>query len=453
MRTGLRNLWATIRNARRSPNDFLAFAFVDSEGRHLKQAGIHVDLQAFLSDQSKAIVELPRDHGKSVQMCGRVVWELGTRPGLRVKIVCATEEIARQRSRFLRDAIAKNPGVRIVFPDLLPAAPWTADAFTVARPADTIGPSVAAFGIAAGSTGARADLLICDDIVDVHSLFSKAARDKARDLFHNNLMNLLEPGGRFWGFCTPWHPDDLNSHLKRSPAYAHFRRAVGVDLEPVWPEKWPSAALAARRAEIGDPSFARGYRLVVIDENEVAIKSDWIQFWNGDIPRGEFDRLILSVDPAVTAKAGADASALVVLGKLGSEIRVLAANAQRVTTSQLMAILDEFDRVWQPDVILFESNAAFEGIKDLFVRNTNFGTRIKSHKQHKQKAQRVAVFGVSVQNGTVKLKGHPDGVDRSQQDLFDEMSAFPFAEHDDLLDATASGVGYLLGKREPRLWI
>ena len=296
-------------------------------------------------------------------------------------------------------------------------------------------------------------MLICDDIVDVQSLFSKAARDKARDLFNNNLMNLLEPGGRFWGFCTPWHADDLNSHLKRSPAYAHFRRAVGSNLEPVWPEKWPSAALAVRRAEIGDPSFARSYRLVAIDENEVAIKSAWIQFWNGDIPRGDFDRLILSVDPAVSAKPGADASALVVLGKLGSEIRVLAANAQRVTTSQLMAILDEFDRVWQPDVILFESNAAFEGIKDLFVRNTDFGARIQSHKQHKQKAFRVTGFGVSVQNGTVKLKGRANGVDGSQQDLFDEITAFPFAEHDDLLDATASGVEHLLGKREQRLWI
>ena len=140
-----------ILQARRSPSDFLAFALTDSEGRRLKQAPVHVELQAFLSAHSKALIELPRDHGKTMQMCGRAIWELGTHPGLRVKIVCANEEIAGQRSRYLRDTIIKNAGVRVVFPELRPDSPWTAEAFTVTRPADTVGPSVAAFGIGAGS--------------------------------------------------------------------------------------------------------------------------------------------------------------------------------------------------------------------------------------------------------------------------------------------------------------
>src|SRR5947209_3751566 len=117
--------------------------------------------------------------------------------------------------------------------------PWAAASFPVGRGADTIGPSVAAFGVGAGSTGTRADLLVCDDVVDVRAMHSRAERDRVADYFTNNLMNLLEPDGRFWGLCTPWHADDLNARLKRNPAYAVFRRAVGPDLEPVWPEKWP----------------------------------------------------------------------------------------------------------------------------------------------------------------------------------------------------------------------
>ena len=39
-----------------------------------------------------------------------------------------------------------------------------------------------------------------------------------------------------------------------------------------------------------------------------------------------------------------------------------------------------------------------------------------------------------------------------QQELFDEMMVFPFGEHDDLLDAVATGTAYLLNHPEPRIW-
>ncbi len=184
-------------------NEFIRSCFTDSRGEPVVQAAVHVDLQAFLSKHTKALVELPRDHGKSFQVCCRILWELGREPGLRVKIVCATTAVAAQRSRFLRDSIVLNPKVRKAFPELRAGKPWAADAFTVRRTAQTIGPSVAAFGVGAGSTGTRADLLVCDDIVDVRAMHSRAERDRVADYFTNNLMNLLEPDGRFWGLCTP----------------------------------------------------------------------------------------------------------------------------------------------------------------------------------------------------------------------------------------------------------
>ena len=266
------------------------------------------------------------------------------------------------------------------------------------------------------------------------------------------MLNLLEPDGRFWGFSTPWHEDDLNSHLKRNGVFAHFRRSVGPDLEPVWPEKWPTESLALRRAEIGDAEFSRAFRLVSISEGEVLIPPRWIQFWSGDAERSAFDQLVLSVDPAVSAKARADASALVVLGRIGNEIRVLAAVARRVTAPDLVECIDVLEREWQPDVIVFETNAAFEGIKDLLLRHARFGSRIVGLKQSKSKPSRIGAFSVAVQNGTVKLKGEGGRVAPGQQELFDEMTSFPLGAHDDLLDALATGTAHLLGRREQRLW-
>ena len=117
--------------ARVDPSTFIQFALHDSHGRPLVQAAVHRELQQFLTTHPRALVELPRDHGKTIQVCGRVLWELGTRPGLRVKLVCATDALAADRSRYLREQIATNPLVGIVFPHLLPGRPWMAEAFTV----------------------------------------------------------------------------------------------------------------------------------------------------------------------------------------------------------------------------------------------------------------------------------------------------------------------------------
>ena len=443
-----------LSRAATDPDLFLSTCLTDPQGRLLDQAPVHRELQTFLSAHPKAVIELPRDHGKSVQVCGRVLWELGRDPSLRVKLVCATDALAAERTRFLRDAIAGDL-VRQVFPNLRPGQPWAADAFTIQRPASVIGPSVAAFGLGSGSTGARADLLVCDDVVDVRSLASKAERDRAGEFFHNNLLNLLEPGGRCWVLCTPWHADDLNSRLKGNPAFAHFRRAVGPGLEPVWAAKWPADRLAERRAEIGSTAFARGYHLTVLDEQSVTVPAAWVQFWCDAVPRETYERVVLAVDPAVSTASGADASALVTLGKLPgvNEVRVLEAFARRVSAPGLVQLIADADERWRPDTILFESNAAFAGLRDLLRRHATFGPRVTGEAATRGKAGRVAALGVTVESGTVRLKGTPGGaVDAGQRALFEELTTFPFAAHDDLVDALAAGAAELLGKPEQRIW-
>jgi predicted phage terminase large subunit-like protein len=432
---------------------FIESCFTDAQGVPVKQAAVHSELQRFLSAHSKALVELPRDHGKSFQVCCRVLWELARNPGLRVKIVCATDAVAAERSRFLRDTITQNALVRHAFPNLRGVNPRAASAFTIERTARTIGPSVAAFGVGAGSTGTRADLLICDDIVDVRAIHSKAERERAADYFTNNLMNLLEPDGRFWGLCTPWHSDDLNARLKKNGAYQVFRRNVGLDFEPVWPEKWPAERLRARQAEIGSASFARGYRLVPIADEETPIRAAWVRLWSGD---PALDTILLSVDPAVSTSAKADRSALVVLGRTAAvgapEVRVMACAARRVDAPDLMHLIDEFDRAWNPAIILFETNAAFLGIKDLLARHARFGPKLKSVTQSADKGARIAAFSVAVENGCFRLMGDRGAVDVGQSELFEEMTTFPFGEHDDLIDAAATGTAFLLDRRDPRIW-
>jgi predicted phage terminase large subunit-like protein len=440
--------------ARIDPNVFIQLCFSDPSGQPIRQGKVHRELQAFLSAHRQALIELPRDHGKTTQVCARVLWELGRQPALRIKIVCASEALAAERGRFLRDAVANNMWLKVVFPHLKPSQPWSAVRFSVCRPADVIGPSVTAIGVGAASTGARADLLVCDDIVNVRSLRSAAERERVSQFFTNNLMNLLEPDGRFWGLFTPWHRRDLNESLKRNAAYAHFRRPVGDNCEPVWPERWPRRRLEERRQSIGPVSFARGYRLLPVAEEEAPIRPEWVQFWTSD-PDAAPTRTVLAVDPAVSTNKRADRSALVTLALgPGNQVRCLEAIAQRVSMSDLVHLINEADRRWRPEVILFESNGAFGGLREMLVRNEGFGPKVKEVKQSSHKGARVDAFSTYVRNGSFQLKGR-DGltVDPSQQELFDEMISFPSGEHDDLVDAAAMGAAELVNEREPKVHV
>src|SRR5205814_642558 len=138
--------------------------------------------------------------------------------------------------------------------------------------------------------------------------------------------------------------------------------------------------------------FARGYRLECLAEEDAIIKAGWIRYWSGrnetqiaqiladsegPIPLREsakicvsnsYEQIVLAVDPAVSTKSSADRTALVTLGKTPTnEVHVLEAVARRVAAPELVALIDDADRRWRPDAILFESNAAFAGVRDLLL--------------------------------------------------------------------------------------
>src|SRR5947209_6582307 len=78
---------------------------------------------------------------------------------------------------------------------------------------------------------------------------------------------------------------------------------------------------------------------------------------------------------------------------------------KRVRAGEWIDWLDAVDRRLRPDAILFESNAAFAGIRDLLIRHARFGPKVKSVVQTKDKMSRVYAFSVPVENGCFRLKG------------------------------------------------
>ena len=188
-----------------------------------------------------------------------------------------------------------------------------------------------------------------------------------------------------------------------------------------------------RKEEVGSLSFARGYLLQPVAGEETTIRPAWVRYWSRGRPGRsgrdarvlQYEQVILAVDPAVSTATSADRSALVVLGKTGrtptvrrgwkmwvacstsltvgvrpaNEIHVSAAAcAARLAALDLVALIDHLDHVWNPSVIVFESNAAFLGMRDLLARHARFGPKMKGVNQTADKAARIAAFSVVVEN-------------------------------------------------------
>ena len=61
-------------------------------------------------------------------------------------------------------------------------------------------------------TGKHADIVITDDIVNLHDRVSDIERERIRNIYQE-LQNIRNPGGRIINCGTPWHPEDAISRM------------------------------------------------------------------------------------------------------------------------------------------------------------------------------------------------------------------------------------------------
>ena len=435
----------TRKLARRDPSAFIEYAMTDEQGRPLRQGAIHRELQAHFSRPELLIgAEVPRDHGKSVQLAvGRAAWEIGRQPNIRVKIVCANDQLASARGAAVR-RLVESPAFRAVFPAIERGDKWGEARFTVRRNTNLVDPTLECFGVSAGETGGRGDLLIFDDVVDVEAVRSAAARRMVKERVENVWLNLRSPTGRAFWIATPWHQKDYTAEIRPTRAtpslWAWLRRPVGPGFEPVWPERWPADALKRRREEIGAIAYARGYRLEPVSDEDTVIKTEWFRYWffEEEIPAG--GRRVMAVDPAISTKTGADYSVILEAIYAAPDLYVVGLHRGRWGAPALLENLKRRADAFQPVEIVVESVAYQRSIGENMLAIGPYPIRFavpSGDPIGADKRARAEWLAIHIENGKIRLHGAPGAgcVHASQATLYDELTFFPAADHDDTLDA------------------
>jgi phage terminase large subunit-like protein len=278
-----------VLGAREDPNKFMEYCFQDSEtGDYLTQQWFHREFQDAMADRS--ITDLgalmPRDHGKTTQIEGHIIWKLGNNPNLRIKIVCESDNKAVERLFAIIQHLRINDRVRSVFPWLKPAklGDWTKHKIVVERDRIMRDASVEALGVLSTATGGRSDESYYDDICGRrNSLEQPKLRETVKSAYDSDWSNLLEPTGKTIYVNTPWHKSDCtHEKVLPNPEYHIIQYPIGTSsdpFEPIWESKWPRHLLEKRQRKIGKLEMDRGFRLKALSGEYVVIRPEWIQYW------------------------------------------------------------------------------------------------------------------------------------------------------------------------------
>lgn len=440
--------------ARTDFSAFMQYCFSDPHsGQPFAQQWFHDEWATSMDTERRLLIIAPRDHGKTSQIVGRVLWELGRNPNLRVKIACASDGRAKERLFEVVQNLEYNPRVKEVFPNLRPSdrGEWSKHKIVLQRTALHRDASVEALGITSTATGGRCDLLIADDAVDRRNALSfPALREQIKLAWKSDWTNLLEPDSTIWYICTLWHKDDLSHQLMTNPAFAVKFYAIDEHFGAMWPEKWGEAQLRARHREIGSVEFNRGFRNNPVDDETQLVRKSWFKY--RDLGRDpEFAQALAndaltfftSYDTAgsPTGKDSQDfhASCTIAVHAEAQRVYVVDAWAARLTLDAMAdQVIKEF-RKYNPLRILIEKVG--QASLDEWVANKEPGLIgcIEVTKPRVSKAQRLMAVTPLMERGDVVFSHYLDADGPfwipGRGDLEDQLTDFPFAKHDDLVDA------------------
>ena len=197
-----------------------------------------------------------RGCGKSTLVGLFCAWSLYRRPQMRILVVAADQSLAGKMVGHVRRIIERHPLCAGLIPEGDEA--WASDRFTVHRDGALRDPSMLSQGLGGNITGARADLIICDDVEVAGNCDTPGKRAELRERLAETEF-ILTPGGLILYVGTPHTEESL---YRQGDGFLATYRRLEVPIEDAagqsaWPERFPESAITALRTRVGPLHFAR----------------------------------------------------------------------------------------------------------------------------------------------------------------------------------------------------
>ena len=434
-----------LRIALARENSALFTAYVlrnDRTGDEITMAPMHKEWHRLKDAHDQLILFGFTGAGKTAQITAMLLYAIGRNPNIRIVVLGNTHDQAKKIVRSVRQYIERSESFHEVFPDCVKSEHWTDDSFTVKRDSFSKDPTVRAYGVHGSVLGSRIDLLVLDDIVDHENSATPAARKKLYEWYNSTVFGRLAPGeSRTIAIGNAWHLDDLLHIFSRQAGWVTRRfPVVSPTDELAWPDVWPEAAIAKRRQQLGSFDFQRQMLCIVPGGGTNKIRQ-WVEqcIALGDgkrinarlkfIPAGI--RVFTGVDLAIQKGDGHDWTVILTIAVNAAQQRqVIGIDRARLNGPEIIAHLQAAHAAYHPQLILVESNAAQDFIRQFAVANTALPIRAFITGKNKSNPQTgVQSLFVEMENGKWIFPSSGGQVEECLSHLVDDLVNYDPTEH------------------------
>lgn len=421
---------------------------------HLKLWGkVHDELAAYLNTSgTRKHIELARGHLKSeIVTKAWAIQQALRNPNIRILIANAVWDNARKFLGSIEQYLGKDQILEQYF-GRFQSDQWNKDECTIRQ--RTVISDAATFstgGLEKEQTGQHYDIIILDDLVARENVQTPEQREKVKQ-YYRDCFALLDPGGTLVVIGTRWHQDDLYATVLEDKTFRPcFVRGAYTDhtqTQVLFPEKFSLQQLEEMKSpeQMGSYHFAAQMINDPVDPSTADFKADWIKTYAPGTAHPE--HLYLTCDPAISLSRDADFTAMVVAGQFADKrVRVVDYFHGRVTPDGLINQLFDLVKKWNLHRIGIETFAFQKTLKhaiELEMRKRNvffsideLGKKGVTKENVLSKEARIRRLVPYFEQGLVELRFDMEAM-RS------ELLSFPRGRHDDLIDALAYQLDYLI---------
>jgi len=424
-------------------NDFMSFVkyvwpdFI--EGSHHKIMAEKFNKVA-RGELKRVIINMAPRHTKS-EFSSYLLpsWMIGKNPKLKIIQATHTTELAVRFGRKAKHLIDSEEYQKI-YPTKL-----REDSKAAGRWETNEGGEYFAAGVGGSITGRGADLLIIDDPHSEQDALNVNALDRTWEWYTSGPRQRLQPGGIIVVVMTRWNMKDLTGRLINAQKETKADQweviefpAILPNNKPVWPEYWKLEELESVKASLAIGKWNAQYQQNPTAEEGSIIKREWWNLWEKDLP--PLYHVIQSYDTAFLKKETADYSAITTWGVFyptedsGPNLILLDVVKDRFEFPELRRVALEQYNYWKPESVIIEGKAS--GMPLTFeLRKQGIPVINYTPSRGNDKHARVNAVAPLFESGQIWATD-----DKFTEEVIEECAAFPYGDHDDLVDSMTQAV-------------